>query len=53
LKVTLLARLRGRLGLYTREIQRSREELAESTQEQVLPPIPAGNHPEKRDRHTP
>jgi hypothetical protein len=36
-----------RLRQYTLDVERSREELAESTQEQALPPPPPG------DRHPP
>ena len=43
-----LARLRRRLADYGSDVQRSREQLSESTQDQVLPPIPPQNHHSKR-----
>jgi hypothetical protein len=43
----LIRRLISKLRRYTVDVQQSRDELAESTQEQALPPIPPG------DRHPP
>lgn len=43
----LIARLRLLLDRYAAAVRRSRAELAESTAEDALPPIPAG------DRHRP
>jgi hypothetical protein len=40
-----LTRLLGELRSYRQEVRQSRRELAESTSEQALPPIPPG------DRH--
>ena len=44
MKQTLLTRLRERLGRYMHDVQRSRVELSEGTQERALPPIPPGDH---------
>ena len=43
----LITRLLRKLGRYGQDVQRSREELSESTQERVLPPIPPGEHHHK------
>ncbi len=50
-KLAFRTRLLLKLGRYAHEVQRSREELAESTQEHALPPIPPGNR-HKRTRRT-
>jgi hypothetical protein len=35
---------------YALDVQKSREELSESTQEQALPPIPPADHAQRRRR---
>jgi hypothetical protein len=50
MKVPFLARLWGRLSRYADDVQRSRENLSQSTQEQALPPIPPGDHHHKKSR---
>jgi hypothetical protein len=52
MKVPFLARLWGTLSRYAHEVQRSRAELSESTQEQALPPIPPGDHHGKKNRRS-
>ena len=49
-KLSLPSRLLRKLRSYTSEVQRSRQELSESPQERTLPPIPPGDHHQKKSR---